>query len=189
MEDESIFRTARFLIREYDEADRDGFLAYQTDPEFARHHTAAEAGREAADALFDRFLAWRREQPRRNHQFAIADVSASTPTIGSCGVRQEGCAAGEAIIGIELAPAYWRRQAGTEVLSALIPWAFERLQLDALLADTAPGNRAAARLAETMGFVRTRRTDRQWWRLARPTAIDKNQIDEPAFQRSDRLDR
>ncbi|NJO36800.1 MAG: GNAT family N-acetyltransferase [Rhizobiales bacterium] len=96
---------------------------------------------------------------------------------------------GEAIIGIELATAYWRRQAGTEIVSGLIPWAFERLQLDALLADTAPGNRAAARLAETMGFVRTQRAGGQWWRLARPTAIDKNQIDEPAFQRSDRLDR
>jgi RimJ/RimL family protein N-acetyltransferase len=82
----------------------------------------------------------------------------------------DGCAPGDAVFGVELARPYWGRyRYAQEISEALISWAFDDLKLSALIADTAFENTAAARLAESAGFVRTHADDKQWWHLRNST--------------------
>lgn len=160
--------TRRFLLRDYTPDDRDAFVAYQTDPAFTLFHHADELGEENAHKVFSLFLEWQTHQPRLNHQLALTLGQDPAILLGSCGVRMEGCAAGEAVFGIELARAYWGRYAyANEASAAMIDWAFRYLPLHALVADTAMENRAVARLAQAAGFVRAHADAKQWWRLAR----------------------
>lgn len=163
-----IIPTRRFVLREYRPADRAQFVAYQTDPAFTLFHDESELGEANANAVFQLFIDWQREHPRLNYQLAVAPREDDEELIGSGGVRMEGCAAGEAILGVELARPYWGRyRYAEEICTALIDWAFSELQLSALVADTAFDNAAVARLAEASGFVRTHAGDKQWWRLER----------------------
>lgn len=160
--------TRRFILREYRPADRDAFVAYQTDPAFSLFHQNDELGDDHARAVFQLFLDWSLQHPRLNYQLAISPRLNDASLIGSCGVRMEGCADGEAIFGVELARAYWGRyRYADEASSAMIDWAFQQLPLHALIADTAKDNDAVARLAEAAGFVQTHAEAKQWWRLER----------------------
>jgi [ribosomal protein S5]-alanine N-acetyltransferase len=163
---EMIIPTRRFTLRDYRPADREQFVAYQTDPAFTLFHDESELGEDNANEVFHLFLAWQQQAPRRNYQLAIAMRDNDTNLIGSCGVRMDGCAPGEAVFGIELARPYWGRyRYAEEVSTALIGWAFTELKLSALIADTAFDNAAVSRLAKAMGFVRTHAEDKQWWRM------------------------
>lgn len=159
--------TRRFLLRDYREEDRAGFVSYQTDPRFTLFHTEEELGDQHAQEVFQLFLDWQVQAPRLNYQMAIA-ARGDAALLGSCGVRMEGCQPREAVFGIELAREYWGRFGyATEVAMALIDWAFAQLPLDALVADTAPGNEVVARLAEWGGFKLERVEEKVWWRLTR----------------------
>ncbi|KQW93357.1 hypothetical protein ASC94_11990 [Massilia sp. Root418] len=165
--------TRRFVLREFRPADRAQFLAYQTDPAFTIFHDDNELEAANANNVFQLFLEWQQQTPRQNYQLAICMGSDDAILIGSCGVRMQGCRDGEAIFGIELARPYWGRFGyAQEASAALIGWAFATLDLSTLIADTAFGNAAVARLAEAAGFVRTHADDKQWWRLSRPAWND-----------------
>jgi RimJ/RimL family protein N-acetyltransferase len=113
-------------------------------------------------------LSYTHADPRLNYQLAIGMRNDDTVLLGSCGIRMQGCADGQAVFGIELARAYWGRFGyAQEASEALIGWAFATLNLSALVADTAFNNAAVARLAIAAGFVRTHSNDKQWWRLER----------------------
>lgn len=162
--------THRFVLREYRSADRAPFLAYQTDPAFTIFHNENELEAANARGVFQLFMEWQQGTPRLNYQLAIGMRNDDAVLIGSCGIRMEGCPDGEAIFGVELARAYWGRFGyAQEASDALINWAFDTLNLSALVADTAFDNAAVARLAEAAGFVRTHSEDKQWWRLERST--------------------
>lgn len=63
-------------------------------------------------------------------------------------------------IGYILHPDYWGRGLGHECLSALVARAFERPEIDSLIADVDPRNAASLRLLAKLGFVETRRAQR-----------------------------
>jgi RimJ/RimL family protein N-acetyltransferase len=166
--------TRRFVLREFQPGDVEQFVAYQTDPDFSIFHHEDELGSAHAHGVFQLFLDWQESIPRYNYQFAISLLNDDSNLIGSCGIRMDGCAAGEAVFGVELARPYWGRyRYSQEVSEALISWAFDELKLSALIADTAFENTAAARLAESAGFVRTHADEKQWWHLERSTWIAK----------------
>jgi RimJ/RimL family protein N-acetyltransferase len=170
--------TPRFILREYRPADREAFVAYQTAPAFTLFHREDELGADLAHAVFDLFLEWPKQQPRLNFQLAIAPRDDEDHLIGSCGVRMERCAEGEAVFGVELARAYWGRyRYAEEASSALIDWAFQHLPLRALVADTAPDNLAVARLARAAGFVQAQvaEGEKQGWRLERQAWMARTQ--------------
>lgn len=162
--------TARLLLREYRRADRAQFLTYQTDPRFTVFHHPDELGAAPAERAFDCFIDWQQQAPRRNFQLAIVPRDDDQSLLGSVGIRLDGCAAGEAVFGIELARPWWGRyRYAHEAGIAMIDWAFKHLALAALLADTAFENGAVTRLAEAAGFTPSGAADKQCWRLERAT--------------------
>ena len=144
--------TARFLLRDFVQADRPAFLAYQADARNVAFYGPDEAKPEHAVHLFETFRAWAAERPRRNYQFAIVPQQEPHALVGCCGLRTAGCEAGEAEFGLELAPAYRGRHGyAFEVASALLDFGFGELKLDVISGSTVSANQRIARMAEYFG--------------------------------------
>ena len=58
------------MLRDFTEADRAAFVAYQTDPRYRKLYDFGD-NPERPNQLFDLFLQWQREIPRTNMQLAI----------------------------------------------------------------------------------------------------------------------
>ncbi|MEQ8294749.1 MAG: GNAT family N-acetyltransferase [Roseovarius sp.] len=159
-----ILRTDRFCIREIREGDRGAFLDCHADPRFAAFHRDEERRPGHLSSVFDLFLTWQAETPRRNFQFAIAPLDAPEGYAGNVGLRMAGLPPGEGELGIELIPAWWRRGVGTEVLRVILPWARDTHAIDTFIADTAPGNLAAERLAGAAGLRVVTQDGKRHWR-------------------------
>lgn len=92
----------------------------------------------------------------------LAGMIASPPDVSDDFViEHEGRVIGKAgfyripEIGFILHPDSWRRGFSAEALAAVIPRAFARFTIDAIVADVDPRNVSALALLEKLGFVRT----------------------------------
>lgn len=159
--------TRRFLLRDFDETDRSAFLTYQLDPRYRALYDRDTADAGNANELFDRFMAWQRHIPRQNFQVGIFE-RISGRLCGCVGLRRDGKPEGIAVLGLELAPDEWGRHgAALEVAGALIEYGFHALSLEAVVGDTASGNRRVERLARWFGATLEGRREGPAWMKAR----------------------
>lgn len=165
--------TSRFVLRDFDPADRLAFLAYQMDPRYRRLYDLDEGYAEPASELFSSFLAWRDEEPRRNYQLGIFE-SRDGRLCGCAGLRVTRSNDRQAVLGIELAPDEWGRyRLALEVADALIKFGFHDLELDALIGSTASGNRRIERLARWFGAdIAEKRTGPDWMKARGWVEVD-----------------
>ena len=158
--------TSRFMLRDFRESDRRAFVTYQMDPRYRRLYRFDDDDRRAHE-LFDRFLSWQRQDPRRDFQVGIFETNRDR-LCGCCGLRRSGAPEGAAVLGIELTPDDWGRyRLAIDVASALIEHAFSVLDLDLILGRTARGNRRVERLARWFGATIVARHDGPEWIAAR----------------------
>lgn len=144
--------TKRFLLRDFVHEDGPAFLAYHIDPRYAEFCSPEEVTPDFTHQLLQRFILWASTVPRCNYQLAIVDRR-NLQLIGCGGLRQDGYAAGQAELGIELAPQYWGRYAyAIEVGKALIDFGFHDLELKEIIGLSISANLRVARLAERYGF-------------------------------------
>ncbi|WP_375448991.1 GNAT family N-acetyltransferase [uncultured Nostoc sp.] len=144
--------TKRFLLRDFVQEDEPAFLAYHADPRYAEFCSPEEVTPDFTYQLFQRFIQWATEVPRCNYQLAIVDRR-NLELIGCGGLRQDGYAAGQAELGIELAPQHWGRYAyAIEVGKALIDFGFRDLELKEIIGLSVSANLRVSRLAERYGF-------------------------------------
>ena len=162
-----MLETPRLVLRDFARPDRSAFVAYQTDPRYRQLYGFGDDDRRA-HALFDLFLAWQIEQPRRNVQLGIFD-SGSGRLCGCCGLRRSSVPDGVAVLGIELTPDDWgRHRLAIDAVDALIGYAFGDLGLDLIVGWTASGNRRVERLARWFGASLVGRRDGPEWIAGRP---------------------
>lgn len=146
-------QTPRFLLRDFTEADRRSFVAYQMDPRYRRLYNFSDTDDYRANELFDLFDIWRRQVPRQNFQVGIFEL-ASLWLCGCAGLRQAEPQIGSGNFGVELTPDVWGHHGvAIEVASALIEFAFSTLDLTQITGDTGSGNRRVERLAQWFGAV------------------------------------
>jgi ribosomal-protein-alanine N-acetyltransferase len=165
--------TPRFVLRDFEQADRAAFLGYQMDPRYRRLYDLGEAyARQAAD-LFSLFLSWRQENPRQNYQLGIFERSTGR-LCGCAGLRTSGSTERHAALGIELTPSDWGRyRLAVEVARALVAFGFRELGLDLILGSTASGNRRAERLARWFGAeIIAQRTGADWMKARDWVEVD-----------------
>ena len=144
--------TPRLTLRDYREEDLPAYLAGWEDPRHAEFYGPEEVEPDFARALFDRFLAWAAEQPRRTYQLAIVR---NDRLIGSCGIRMEGCEPGVAELGLELAPEHWGCGLASEAARAMLRFGFHELGVREIRGETITENTRVQRLVERLGFTRT----------------------------------
>lgn len=146
--------TKRFLLREFSEEDEPAFLAYRADPRYAEFCTSEEVSPDRTRELLCLFGQWAAERPRRNYQFAIADLRNPQELFGCCGLRRERYDPDKAELGIELATRCWGRyRYAIEVGSALIEFGFRDLGLEEVRGISISANLRVTRLARRYGFV------------------------------------
>jgi ribosomal-protein-alanine N-acetyltransferase len=165
--------TPRFVLRDFEQADRAAFLGYQMDPRYRRLYDLGEAyARQAAD-LFSLFLSWRQENPRQNYQLGVFERSTGR-LCGCAGLRTSGSTERHAVLGIELTPSDWGRyRLAVEVARALVAFGFRELGLDLILGSTASGNRRAERLARWFGAeIIAQRTGADWMKARDWVEVD-----------------
>ncbi|HEY9620261.1 MAG TPA: GNAT family N-acetyltransferase [Crinalium sp.] len=144
--------TKRFLLRDFVQEDEPAFLAYHADPRYAEFCSPEEVAPDFTHQLFQRFMQWSTEIPRRNYQLAIVGCR-NLELIGCGGLRQDSDATGLAELGIELAPQYWGRYAyAIEIGKALIYFGFRDLALEEIIGISVSANLRVSRLAERYGF-------------------------------------
>lgn len=146
-------QTARFILRDFTHDDRDAFVAYQMHPQYRAlyDHPDTAQTRETSRQLFDRFLGWQTETPRRNYQIGIFDRH-DQGLIGCIGLRGKDMPDQTAAMGIELSPDHWGRyRLALEVSSMMIEHGFEKMGLVQIIGSTSSGNRRIAKLARLFG--------------------------------------
>ena len=140
----------RIVLKDFVEADRAAFVRYQSDPRYLALYDYADEPPRAA-ALFDLFVTWQSALPRRRFQLGIFDDNRGE-LLGCAGLRMDAETAGEAVIGVELAPFAWGRyRVALDVVTGLVRFGFDDLGLDRIVGDTASGNTRVAKLARWLG--------------------------------------
>jgi ribosomal-protein-alanine N-acetyltransferase len=143
----------RFLLREFTNEDIPALTAYHRDSRYMALYGPEATRADYAASLVATFIAWSLERPRLNYQLAVSFRADPSPMlIGCVGLRQAGCRASEAELGIELAPAYWGRyRYAVELAEALLELGFRHLHLERIFGVTVSANAAVHRVAEWFG--------------------------------------
>ena len=140
--------TERLILREMREDDAKALSKYQSNSSYLAHYATSPD----ADAIVASAIEWAIEKPRINYQFAVV-LAASNSVVGCTGLRQRDYPSGEAEIGIEVNPTYWRRGFAREVLRELISFGVSKLGVTSFWGCTARSNHAAQALVEEFGFT------------------------------------
>jgi RimJ/RimL family protein N-acetyltransferase len=171
--------TNRFLLRDFNAADAQAFLAYHAEPRYSKFYAPEEATPEHTVHLLTMFQDWATQQPRQNYQLAVVQRHEPFALIGCVGLRRAGLPPNQAEFGIELAPDYWARHAyAVEIGRALLDFGFRELGVCIITGSTVSVNARISRLAEWFGaeMAATRpgpewMTARDWsnvdWRITR----------------------
>jgi ribosomal-protein-alanine N-acetyltransferase len=139
--------TKRLSLREMESQDEAVLAAYQSAPEYQRHYVEEPDARSIVTSAMD----WAVEDPRSNFQYAVV-LEESDTVIGCAGLRRKGLPAGEAEIGVEINPDYWRRGFAREALDALLDFGTTSLDVSVFWAETTATNLPARLLVEHCGF-------------------------------------
>lgn len=145
----------RFLLRDFEEADREPFLRFHYDPRLLARYGPDEAAPRHGENLFEQFRAWAAEEPRRKYQLATFGRDRPEELIGCCGLRGDGNNQRSAM-GIGLAPECWGRYGyAVEIACVLLVFGFTFLKLEQVYGRTASTNDQVERLARWFGAVQT----------------------------------
>jgi ribosomal-protein-alanine N-acetyltransferase len=143
----------RFILRDFELADRASFHAFHYNPRLLSRYSPATAAPDLADNLFDRFHLWACERPRVKYQLAVLHRDLPTDIVGCCGLRGEA-EHRNAEMGLSLAPELWGRFGyALEIAGVLLELAFNHLDFDEVNGTTAHRNKQVTRLAEWFGGV------------------------------------
>jgi RimJ/RimL family protein N-acetyltransferase len=161
----SELRTARLLLRQWRDADREPFAALNADPEVMRHYPAP-LERAASDA----FVEWARATiAERGWGLWAVEVVAGAPFVGFVGLNEPGFEAHftpAVEVGWRLARPHWGHGYATEAARAAVAFGFEELGLDEIVSFTTVGNDRSRSVMERLGMTRDPADDFDHPRLA-----------------------
>ena len=148
---EFCLETQRLRLRDFRPEDVDAYTAIRSEHSH-RWHDSDDLTPERSAELVRWFVDWSRELPRLRYQLAIIEVETDR-LVGTVGVRRNPDDPTEAGFGCELAEDCRGRGYAREAAWTLFDFAFSHWSLHRIVADTLVENRAAIRLAESLGFV------------------------------------
>jgi [ribosomal protein S5]-alanine N-acetyltransferase len=162
----------RVVLREFRDDDAPALAAIHSDPRVLRYYAPEVATLEHAQMLVARFVAWAKENPRRNFQLAIVDPGTGE-LLGSCGVRTENCAAGKAEFGIGIGSRSMGKGVAHEAGRMILDFAFLGLGLDEVYGVAVSQNEAVAKFARRLGLApRPAKHNEDWMTERNWTAVE-----------------
>jgi ribosomal-protein-alanine N-acetyltransferase len=151
-----MLRTRRLTLRDMTTEDEEALSAYQSNPTYLAHYSE----KPDTSSIIASAIAWAKEEPRSNFQFAVV-LQSSGAVIGCAGLRQRDYPTGEAELGVEINPAYWRRGFAKEALNELLKFGKSRLAISTFWAEAAASNTPAQSLFDRLGFTRGEEMDQK----------------------------
>jgi len=141
--------TRRLVLRGIVRTDAPALFDVFSDPQVMRYWSRPPmASLQEAEALFEEIDAhWR---ARTLFQWAIVESGA---VVGTCTLYQWNRTHARAELGYALRRDRWGQGLATEAVAAVLGFAFERMGLHRVGADSDPRNAASARVLERLGFV------------------------------------
>lgn len=140
--------TSRLLLRDWRRSDMEDVYAYSSQPEVGANagwapHISKRQTKEVLRAFFVMQEVWAIQHKEEQR------------VIGSIGLHAaphiKGIAARE--LGYALAPQYWNLGYMTEAVSAVLKYAFEKMELDRICAGHFPHNHRSEKVLLKCGFV------------------------------------
>jgi RimJ/RimL family protein N-acetyltransferase len=143
--------TARLLLRPFTAADRDAIHAIYADPEVMRHvgHGAHRTVTETSTAL----RTYAEILGERGYSFLAVTERAGGTLVGDAGLHPLAGRGPDIELGYTFARAAWGRGYATEVGHALVAHAFEVLEVERVVAQVEPANRASRHVLEKLGMT------------------------------------
>jgi ribosomal-protein-alanine N-acetyltransferase len=151
-----VIETERLLLEPVSESRLEEFVALTSDPETMRFWSPiGPFSRAEAEQRFGEALARTRKHGFGRRWIVAKDTGSG---LGFTETKHFGpscpdVSPGEVEIGWMLTPSAWGRGYGTEAGRAIRDEAFDRLELDSLVAEHHPGNVASGRVMEKLGMV------------------------------------
>jgi RimJ/RimL family protein N-acetyltransferase len=154
-------RTDRLLLRPLDAADSDAFFDIFSDAETLKYWSGEPVTRlEDAEALLQQDLKWAASE---NCLCLGVAMPESNRLIGKVTLFQFSEQNRRAEVGYILDRRHWGKGYMTEVMTWLLSYAFDSLNLHRIEADTDPENAASLALLEKFGFCREGLFRDRWW--------------------------
>ncbi|BBB69856.1 hypothetical protein UNDYM_5603 [Undibacterium sp. YM2] len=135
-------------MRDFSAKDMAPYTALRSHPEFQRYYSEADVTTEKSVFLLELFIRQSQEIPRKKFQLAIC--SKEEVLMGSCGIRLE--APGLASLGFELGVAWQGKGMAREAAQAMLEFAFRKLQVQRVYAETLLENQGATTLCKSLGM-------------------------------------
>jgi ribosomal-protein-alanine N-acetyltransferase len=144
--------TERFVLREIRPSDAPAVFACFADDAVTRYYDQPTYTdiKQAEDLILHMRHSYR---DRRSIRWGIARRSDDL-LLGTCGYMGWDRRSRKCSLGYELAQAYWRQGVMREVLTAVLPFGFEQMNLNRIEAEVIPGNIASEQLLQKLGFQR-----------------------------------
>lgn len=147
--DDVRIETARLVLRDWREDDREPFRTISHDPEVMRYFPASASV--GSDQLIDRQI---ERQSRHGYCMWAMEAKADHRLIGICGMLPPHDPFVEIEIGWRLERAAWGQGLAREAAEACFDWAWRELDADSVIAVTVPANRRSWGLMERLGMTR-----------------------------------
>ncbi|MCK6255987.1 GNAT family N-acetyltransferase [Fictibacillus sp. KIGAM418] len=142
--------TKRFILRNIEEEDADDLHEVYSDPEVVKFWgTAPFTSIEQTKSLICDFQKGYRDQ--MTIRWGIAEREENR-LIGTCGYHNWAKKKFRTEIGYEIRKSNWRKGVMKEVLSAILPFAFQHMKLNRIGALIHPDNHGSAMLVSKLGF-------------------------------------
>lgn len=144
--------TARLVIRNWQDGDRDLFHRINSDGEVMRFFPFRRS-RAEADAFLD---ALRADNERRGYGFSALELKQTGECLGFCGLHPADCIpprpGGAVEIGWRLAPEHWGKGYVTEAGGALLRFGFETLGLEEVVSFAVKDNAPSIAVMKRLGM-------------------------------------
>jgi RimJ/RimL family protein N-acetyltransferase len=147
------FESERLLLREFEEDDSEGVLAYASDPEVVRYMLFEPADAAGARHFVRLAMARANENERHYWNFAVI-LKSENRLVGGCSLQLMNPDHREAEYGIALSRRHWGLGLGREASAGAFVVGFRRLGLHRIFATCDPGNIAVQKMNESLGMRR-----------------------------------
>ncbi len=152
----------RVVLRRFDMADRDAFVAIRNDPEVARYQSWEALDQAAAQAFIEETIKAEPGVPGQWYQFAIA-LRATNELIGDCALHIKADDARQAEIGFTLARHAQGQGLASEAVGTLLTYVFQTHDVQRVVAICDVRNRGSFALLERLGLRREAHTLQSYW--------------------------
>jgi RimJ/RimL family protein N-acetyltransferase len=168
-------RTARLLLREFEETDIPVLHAYNLHPMAQCYEAGPPVSESQFSQLMCGLMAEQAQIPRYSYYFAIIQ---DTQVVGSCYLVIQEMHNRQAEIGYMIGYEHWGNGYATEAACAMVNFGFETLHLHRIYAEALSENVASRRVLEKVGMRHegtlreTEFFNERWWHTCIYATLD-----------------